>query len=122
MSDRLGPVSYLIQLENGDYWRRHVDHLRTGSDPESKPTEKEPSCSPHSEEIPDDMSPASSAGTQKNHSPRTHTNSPESRASRDPSPNGLSTSIPASPQVYQYPSRKGSRPIFVTNSVTVRTT
>ena len=47
VSDRLGPVSYLIQLKNGDYWRRHVDHLRTGSDPEAKPTEKEPSCSPH---------------------------------------------------------------------------
>ena len=54
VSDRLGPVSYLIQLENRDYWRKHVDLLRTGSDPESKPTENDPSWSPHPEEIPDD--------------------------------------------------------------------
>ena len=27
--DSLGPVSYLVELENGDLWRRHIDHLRT---------------------------------------------------------------------------------------------
>lgn len=26
--DRLGPLSYQVQLENGDLWRRHIDHLR----------------------------------------------------------------------------------------------
>lgn len=30
MSDRLGLVSYLVQLENGELWQRHVDHLRVG--------------------------------------------------------------------------------------------
>lgn len=29
--DSLGPVSYLVELENGDLWRRHIDHLRTRS-------------------------------------------------------------------------------------------
>ena len=28
--DRLGPLSYMIRLPNGDLWRRHVDHLRQG--------------------------------------------------------------------------------------------
>ena len=32
VSDRLGPVSYLVQLRNGDFWRRHIDHLRRGSE------------------------------------------------------------------------------------------
>lgn len=27
VSDRVGPVSYLVQLRNGDLRRRHVDHL-----------------------------------------------------------------------------------------------
>ena len=26
----LGPVSYRVQLENGELWRRHLDHLREG--------------------------------------------------------------------------------------------
>ena len=30
--DRAGPGSYLVQLRNGDLWRRHVDHLRLGHD------------------------------------------------------------------------------------------
>ena len=29
--DKLGPVTYLVELENGDYWKRHIDHLRGGS-------------------------------------------------------------------------------------------
>ena len=40
IADQLGPVSYLVQLENGDYWRRHVDHLRPGS--EVPPTDGDP--------------------------------------------------------------------------------
>lgn len=31
VSDKLGPVTYLVHLENGDYWKRHVDHLREAS-------------------------------------------------------------------------------------------
>lgn len=27
-----GPVSYLVELENGDLWRRHINHLRTRYD------------------------------------------------------------------------------------------
>lgn len=32
ISDRLGPVSYLIKLEKGDFWWRHVDHLQPDSE------------------------------------------------------------------------------------------
>ena len=32
VSDRLGPISYLVQLRNGDFWHRHIDHLRRGSE------------------------------------------------------------------------------------------
>ena len=32
ISDKTGPVSYLVKLQNGDFWRRHVDHLREGSE------------------------------------------------------------------------------------------
>ena len=32
ISDLLGPVTYLVRLENGDYWRRHIDHLRVGTE------------------------------------------------------------------------------------------
>ena len=40
IADQLGPVSYLVQLENGDYWWIHVDHLRPGS--EVPPTDGDP--------------------------------------------------------------------------------
>jgi len=30
--ERLGPLTYLIQVESGLFWRRHVDHLRVMSD------------------------------------------------------------------------------------------
>ena len=26
-----GPVSYMVQLENGEMWHQHIDHLRPGS-------------------------------------------------------------------------------------------
>lgn len=28
----VGPVSYVVQLLNGAIWRRHVDHIRKGTD------------------------------------------------------------------------------------------
>ena len=31
VADRLGPLTYLIQLPDGTLWRRHVDHVRHGS-------------------------------------------------------------------------------------------
>ena len=52
IADQLGPVSYLVQLENGDYWRRHVDHLRPGS--EVPPTDGDPE--PEEVTVPLDMS------------------------------------------------------------------
>ena len=30
VQERLGPVSYSVQLETGELWRRHIDHLREG--------------------------------------------------------------------------------------------
>ena len=34
VTNRLGPLTYLIQLPNGILWRWHVDHLREGSYPD----------------------------------------------------------------------------------------
>ena len=31
ISDRLGPRSYLIELDGGELWRRHLDHIRVGT-------------------------------------------------------------------------------------------
>ena len=33
VQDRLGPVSYLVRVEGGDLWRRHIDHLRGSTPP-----------------------------------------------------------------------------------------
>ena len=30
VSDRSGPVSFIVKLEDGNLWRRHIDHLRLG--------------------------------------------------------------------------------------------
>lgn len=30
--ERVGPLSYLVQVRNGAFWKRHVDLLRQGSD------------------------------------------------------------------------------------------
>ena len=35
VQDRLGPVSYLVRLDSGILWRRHVDHLKHGLIPQS---------------------------------------------------------------------------------------
>ena len=32
ISNLLGPVTYQVRLENGDYRRRHIDHLRVGTE------------------------------------------------------------------------------------------
>lgn len=32
VSDGLGPVTYLVQLDGGQLWGRHIDHLRVGSE------------------------------------------------------------------------------------------
>ena len=30
--DQVGPLSYHVQVQNGEMWRRHIDHLRAGSE------------------------------------------------------------------------------------------
>ena len=30
--EKIGPLTYLVRMENGEEWRRHIDHLRAGSD------------------------------------------------------------------------------------------
>ena len=47
VQDRLGPVSYLIRLDDGSLWRRHIDHLRAGS----KQPSAEESGSPRNQEF-----------------------------------------------------------------------
>ena len=32
IADRVGPLSYLVELPNGELWRRHIDHLQAGSE------------------------------------------------------------------------------------------
>ena len=32
VADRIGPLSYLVKLLDGDLWRRHIDHLREGGE------------------------------------------------------------------------------------------
>ena len=36
----LGPVSYRVQLENGELWRRQLDHLREGPSQEGETLER----------------------------------------------------------------------------------
>ena len=30
VADRVGPLSYLVRLPDGNLWQRHIDHLREG--------------------------------------------------------------------------------------------
>ena len=36
--DKLGPRSYLVELEGGELWRRHIDQLHTGTAPPAQMT------------------------------------------------------------------------------------
>ena len=49
--DRLGPRSYLVELDGGELWRRHIDHLRVGIiNPGERGTERpEENAGPNSE-------------------------------------------------------------------------
>ena len=42
--ERLGPLTYLVQVDNGQLWKRHVDHLRIRGDtphvPQTTPTQE----------------------------------------------------------------------------------
>ena len=38
---RLGPVTYLIQLPRGVQWKRHIDHIRVRSAPTPAPMEEQ---------------------------------------------------------------------------------
>ena len=86
------------------------ESLRTGSDPESRPTENEPSWSRPPEEITDDESPVFSVEAEENQVPRTHTNTYSLRESHNPSPNCPNMSYPALPQVRGYPSHNRKPP------------
>ena len=48
VSDKLGPVTNLVQIENGDFWKRHLDHLHVASDkpPLESPTGSTPDVFP----------------------------------------------------------------------------
>ena len=35
--ERLGPLTYLVQVDSGVFWHRHVDHLRLAPDGLSEP-------------------------------------------------------------------------------------
>ena len=39
--ERCGPVSYLVQTLNGNVWKRHVDHVKIGSDDSAVEAAKE---------------------------------------------------------------------------------
>ena len=90
ISDRVGPLSYLVTLRNGDVWRRHIDQLHVGV--ETPATEDSivsrdsddftPSISggnlpPSQEAIPMSPPPSSSASTGQLES-NSNTDTPES--------------------------------------------
>ena len=47
--ERLGPLTYLVQVDSGVFWRRHIDHLRSAHD---KPVEQSTTNTSLSPEIP----------------------------------------------------------------------
>ena len=47
--ERLGPLTYLVQMDTGVFWRRHVDHLRTAYDKSPDTSKTIPSTSLSSE-------------------------------------------------------------------------
>ena len=57
--EQRGPVSYLVQLPNGDYWRRHVDMLRAGWDPQPADESPEPDELSESSDTVDSTPPSS---------------------------------------------------------------
>ena len=48
--ERLGPLTYLVQVNTGVFWRRHVDHLRTAHD---RPPDQDKTVPPNSSLSPD---------------------------------------------------------------------
>ena len=36
--ERLSPLTYLVQVDSGVFWRRHIDHLRSAHDKLVKPS------------------------------------------------------------------------------------
>ena len=51
ISDQVGPMSYLVQLRNGELWRRHVDHLRAVSEGQPPPSDSTDIVPVENEEI-----------------------------------------------------------------------
>ena len=59
--DQLGPLSYLVRLQQGELWRRHIDHLRSGADQSLPPVSTEPASSTQT----DDFLPYSTGSDQQ---------------------------------------------------------
>ena len=82
--DQLGPQSFLVQLHGGETWRRHIDHLRAGSDQPPPPdTPVVPETPRSEEEFP--LLPSSNAASQTG----------ETRGVSLPSENTSSSTTPA---------------------------
>ena len=88
VTDQVGPLSYLVELPNGDLWRRHIDHLRAGH---SRPSEDAEESS--NKEVEGDfvMLPSSSSHTEPT--------SPDARVSEErelntPEENSDSLTVP----------------------------
>ena len=50
--ERLGPLTYLVQVDSGVFWRRHVDHLRVAPDALSKQNDTVSANSPLQPDLP----------------------------------------------------------------------
>ena len=37
IAERMGPLTYLVQVDSGVFWRRHIDHLHPAPDKLSEP-------------------------------------------------------------------------------------
>ena len=76
--DRLGPVSYLVRLEGGELWRRHIDHLRVASESPEREAENEISQQPEVSDPSPGFPPLSEFGTHTNEeTPHEHNNQNE---------------------------------------------
>ena len=83
----IGPVSYMIQLQDGQVWKRHVDHVRQRVDnqdistrlPDVQPTVESPWVTyPEQRSLPCNSEPPQTEQSQVTNTPQNTPNSPES--------------------------------------------
>ena len=122
--DQLGPLSFLVQLQGGVTWRRHIDHLRASADElphsdtaesEAQQTEDEFPLFPESDvEVQTLSSSASTSSSTNLSTERIPVNSPSISTSTEQDPNTTSEStVPTRSNAttsHRYPRRQHNPP------------